>query len=482
MRKAVRKSRHKHSFCHRGAGLTLIDRKNLKIMDKRISRMRRSLIVFTACFLLITDELNKWKAKVIILWRAREYWLLKRKRERLLSIDRGLLGTRTIKREKPTFDNIRERLSVYPSLRFNFRHLKELYDELEFPNEYVSEHGHKFTGEEIFFIGLHNMANGGKLQDKVEHLWGRSDTAISVAQRYFINHVYNKFARKLETDAHLQSFAHEFPEYSKRVKKRCRYRSGGKEGFKFPKSLRPFAFLDCTMHATARPGSGPPTEGASERCWRAWWGDQRNAAYLIQRSFYTAYGKMHGVKSQAAVAPTGIFISIHSPVSARQNDLTVCRRSRILDLLEDICDDMLDGETYHLLGDSAYRTCGSRCMIATNYGEKNFTDNLKNDPAWRYLFRRWAQQTRALNSARVTVENAFAGVYNNWKVLRVIEKIKIMHVNCRANNNWVKQIFPVAFFLQNCKVCLEGNQVSNYFDMTGHTTLQDYIDKLDGIN
>jgi len=98
MSKAVRKSRHKHSFCHRGAGLTLIDRKNLKIMDKRISRMRRSLIVFTACFLLITDELNKWKAKVIILWRAREYWLLTQKRERLLSIDRGLLGTRTVKR------------------------------------------------------------------------------------------------------------------------------------------------------------------------------------------------------------------------------------------------------------------------------------------------------------------------------------------------------------------------------------------------
>ena len=86
---------------------------------------------------------------------------------------------RTVERDKPTFDNIRERMSVYSSLRFNFHHLQELYDKLELPDIYVSPHRHKFTGEEIFFIGLHNMANGGKLQEKVETLWGRCDTAIS---------------------------------------------------------------------------------------------------------------------------------------------------------------------------------------------------------------------------------------------------------------------------------------------------------------
>ena len=92
---------------------------------------------------------------------------------------------------------------------------------------------------------------------------------------------------------------------------------------------------------------------------------------------------------------------------------------------------------------------------------------------------RYKKQNAALSSAREAIEHQFAGLKINWKILQRANKFKMLQK--RNDGRWAAQ-YAVPFFLQNCKVCLEGNQVSEFFDMTGEVTLSTFLELLEQLN
>ena len=70
-------------------------------------------------------------------------------------------------------------------------------------------------------------------------------------------------------------------------------------------------FIDNTIITTSRPGGGPAAEGINA---------PRNNP-LIQKSFYTGWKKLYGIKVQTVVLPNGMIFHISKAFSARRFDL-----------------------------------------------------------------------------------------------------------------------------------------------------------------
>jgi hypothetical protein len=72
------------------------------------------------------------------------------------------------------------------------------------------------------------------------------------------------------------------------------------------------------QHETCTPASGPINAD----------NDQNDEMYLIRRAFFTAYGKMHGTKTQALHLPDGMVGNVYFS-SVAQNDKGVVNISGI---------------------------------------------------------------------------------------------------------------------------------------------------------
>ena len=176
-------------------------------------------------------------------------------------------------------------MNVQSEFRFTTSEMEQLYQALRFPAQ-MKKNGYVFTGEEVFLMGLHNMAHSWTQQQYVDHMFGRSDTAIGLGQRLFINHINTNFARKLTRPGALRAWHRWFPVFSERIHNRCMRRTTGRLGWNFGDNFRCFAIVDCILEKTARPGSGPLKEGAGA--------PRRPNANQIQQSFWTGYLHFNG--------------------------------------------------------------------------------------------------------------------------------------------------------------------------------------------
>ena len=107
------------------------------------------------------------------------------------------------------------------------------------------------------------------------------------------------------------------------------------------------SFVDCMPHRSTTPGAGPINEE----------GDRREHAYLIQREFYTRYGKIHGNKTLGLLLPNGMIghTWVHS---VAQNDLGMINLSGLEEYLRDIFKPYRVGEAQLLpaiYGDAIYQ-------------------------------------------------------------------------------------------------------------------------------
>ena len=82
--------------------------------------------------------------------------------------------------------------------------------------------------------------------------------------------------------------------------------------------FRPWGWIDCMKQISCQPGSGPVGEDDARR-------DDR---FEIQRAFYTHYGHVWGMKTQAVHLPNGIVGSCYF-TSIAQNDKGVVNISGI---------------------------------------------------------------------------------------------------------------------------------------------------------
>jgi hypothetical protein len=135
----------------------------------------------------------------------------------------------------------------------------------------------------------------------------------------FISRVYNHTLEVLDNKADgvlhgncLQHWVHLFPVFAEAIKNKLNRPQYGELLFN---NVHIVGFLDCKVDETCTPGTGPLNDEELV--------PRRPGAEIIQRSMYSGYLKLHGLKVLTVVFPNGIIAYLYGPVSARKNDIAL---------------------------------------------------------------------------------------------------------------------------------------------------------------
>ena len=163
----------------------------------------------------------------------------------------------------------------------------------------------------------------------------------------------------------------------------------------------------------------------------------------MQRLFYTAYKKTHGLNYQAVTSPNGLIIDLWGPAPGRNNDLNLVTDSDIVHRLDDLfsCHPIQDFRCY---GDSIYQLSSS---IVRRYKHP-------------YLTTEERRENRVANRERTTVEQVFGRVVQLWKYLDLKSNFRLL-----LSPAGIARAYRVACVLTNLKTCISGNQVGLHFGL-----------------
>ena len=297
----------------------------------------------------------------------------------------------------------------------------------------------KFTYEETLLIALDYMANGVKFSKLVD-TYGGDWTRYTYPVNFFARYVYHKYYHRLSGKS-MRYWASSVPEFRNALWLKVCFTENGCQDIRVPfNRFRPFGWIDAMQHTMCRPGGGPQNEAD----------DRREDENRIQRAFFTSYGKMHGMKTQALYLPNGMIGSVYF-ASVSHNDKGVVNLSGIEEELKTaLAGYMLeDGMTYPALyGDEIYEP--SEVMVKANGQRDEF-----------YL---------RLTSTWGDVEHVFGLTSNLWKRLRVKHTWRIM-----KQKHFIRAHLFSIFFMTNLYTCIHGNKTATKY---GFNTipLSEYLD------
>ena len=148
--------------------------------------------------------------------------------------------------------------------------------------------GYKFTFEEVMLISLDYLANGHKYST-MRHVYGGDWGIYGLSINFFARFLHHKYFHRLSGDS-LKYWAPQVPELRKAIwLKVCFDEKKHQDIHVAFDEFLVFLWIDDMQHEMSRPGGGPIDEEDNRR-------DNENQ---IQRAFFTRYGKMHGMKTQA---------------------------------------------------------------------------------------------------------------------------------------------------------------------------------------
>ena len=117
----------------------------------------------------------------------------------------------------------------------------------------------------------------------------------------------------------MEYWAEHVPAFRDAIWKYVCFNDNGEQDVDVPlESFRIFGFMDCLQIATCQPGSGAVNEDD----------DRVENRFEIQRAFFTAYGKIWGMSTQAVHIPNRMVGNVYFTLVA-QNDLGVVNISGI---------------------------------------------------------------------------------------------------------------------------------------------------------
>jgi len=190
--------------------------------------------------------------------------------------------------------------------RAELNQLKGLFfDDIE--NSYIIVDGHRVHLEFALLISLKYFCNGEDYP-KLQTTFGGDTTIYTRAINFVVNHLYAKYYHKICGDS-LKLYMNDIDTFRKSI---------------YEKSFEPlldnypledhriFGFIDTKGHESTRPGGSGTAEHDEER----------EEQYQLQQAFYSAYGKMHGLRVQAVTVPNGMFANIYVSTAA-QNDSNI---------------------------------------------------------------------------------------------------------------------------------------------------------------
>jgi hypothetical protein len=199
--------------------------------------------------------------------------------------------------------------------RFPFKHLRRLFDTFLLPEMCVLENGSVYYAEEVFLLSLFRMSFPTRLVTIARTEFGRENTQVGRAFKFFINHMYGHFADLLFNN--LPWWSTYFDLFAAAFQRKMEH-----YGLHFPPgTINTIALiLDDVCRRSCRPGSGP-----SRFLGRP---DQR-----IQQAFYSGWLKAHGLKYQTLETPIGCACDMYGPDTMRHNDLGTLDESNMNDRL-----------------------------------------------------------------------------------------------------------------------------------------------------
>jgi hypothetical protein len=306
--------------------------------------------------------------------------------------------------------------------RFRKADLARLLINLQLPRTVALENGTRVQTEELFLFGLMRLSctcptNHLVSNDHRESFFARELSQCSRMFSKFLWLMVEKAADFLF--AKLSWWSQYFREFSDAIRRKILDQSG----IVYARNI--VGFIDCTINVIERVGAGPENrhqENSNEE----------------QRSYYSGYKKIHGLKFQSLDCPLGMTMDLRGPVSARRNDLFIFRISAIADRLRQISEDagLLEEEYFSILGDGIYPN--TACVVR-RIGESP-TD-------------------RALSKVRIAVEWDYGSTKTLFPYLDYKKNMALKHSNTPL-------LYLVATFFRNCHIACYGSNAANYFRLT----------------
>ncbi|KAM7430411.1 hypothetical protein ABFA07_018876 [Porites harrisoni] len=186
-----------------------------------------------------------------------------------------------------------------------------------------------------------------------------------------------------------------------------------------------FGFIDGTVRPVCRPGEQ-------------------------QRVLYNGHKRMHALKFQSVVLPSGMIAHMYGPVEGRKHDAGMLADSGLLaDLQRNAFS--LTGQPLCLYGDPAYPL---RIHLQCPFRNAVLTPQMQEFNA-------------AMSALRISVEWLFGDIINYFKFLDFKNNLKV-------GLSSVGKMYLVGAIIRNAHTCLYHNQTSDFFSVDP-PTLQDYF-------
>jgi nuclease HARBI1 len=289
---------------------------------------------------------------------------------------------------------------VYTHFRFvNIAQLELLKEGFRIPNEMKASNGSKFTADELLLCGLYRLHYPNRFYDIgwVE-IFGFDDATASKCFSLFLKFMIDNWSYLL-----LDNLTFRIPYFYECTLAIHRKLASLDVDFPLPHEphgMRICGFIDNTIVATARPGSGPVKEGE---------GSARKSS-LIQKTFYNGWKKTHGLKFQTLDLPNGMNAHVAGPFSCRRNDLYTLRVSKLNEKLKDLQrGNLIQCKVY---GDSAYALLN--------------LSHVRARPSAPY---NTVQHTNAMSSLRECIEWNYSDLKQTWKFVHYSKNLRLLDMD-----------------------------------------------------
>ena len=306
------------------------------------------------------------------------------------------------------FDNMTDNDSVM-NFRFSKADFTKLHNLLDLPEKLTSDSGTTWGSMEGFAIVLRRLAYPNRLYDLC-NLFGRAPSELSVIFNTTCHAIHERWAHLLDDfekdwldEQVAQTYAIATSELS--PLDHC------------------IGYVDGTIRRVCRP-------------------------IRKQRELYNGHKRVHCLKYQGTILPSGILTHVYGPFEGRRHDAALMRESGLQEQLQDLDLRAQDGVKLHLYGDTAYGL--SEQIIVPFQGAQ----------AQREF-------NKGMSSARESIEWGFGKISSLWKFVDYSKNQKVLLQP-------VGVYYRVAALLTNCHTCCYSSQTGMYFDIEP-PTLEQYL-------
>ncbi len=311
------------------------------------------------------------------------------------------------------FDALEDQ-KCFEMFRFEKRDVIRLKNAFGFPEDFICYNRTRVSGLEAICILLRRLAYPNRLVDLIQ-TFGRRKEELSIIFNKTLSYIYDNFGHLVRNLDHPWLAPNYLKIYGDAVHEK---------GAPLTKC---WGFID----GTARPISRPS---------------------IHQQEVYSGHKRAHVLKFQSIQVPNGLIAHMFGPVEGRRHDAAMLAESGILPAMEALVDD--DGEPFYVYGDPAYPL---RPQLISPFRGANLTDQE-------------AEFNQNMSKVRQCVEWGFGDIIRQFAFLDFKKNLKLFLQP-------VGKYYLIATILTNCRACLYGNEVSQYFGIAP-PVLEEYLNNL----